>query len=76
MCHSGIGTSFRYYTAGDPYRERFAESYGIQAAFWPQAERIIETQRRAEAADPAGGGEAGGGIRDLASLCRRAGRWR
>jgi hypothetical protein len=35
--------SFRYYTAGDPYRERFAESYGIKAAFWPQAERIIET---------------------------------
>lgn len=35
--------SFRYYTAGDPYRERFADGYGIQAAFWPQAERVIET---------------------------------
>ena len=36
--------SFRYFTAGDPYRERFAASYGITAAFYPMAERVIETQ--------------------------------
>lgn len=36
--------SFRYYTAGDPYRERFAASYGITAAFMVHGERTIETQ--------------------------------
>lgn len=35
--------SFRYYTAGDPYRERFARSYGITAAFRVLAEQVIET---------------------------------
>jgi len=35
--------SFRYYTAGDPYRERFAASYGITAAFRVMAEQVIET---------------------------------
>lgn len=35
--------SFRYYTAGDPYRERFAVSYGIVAAFRVLAERCLTT---------------------------------
>lgn len=35
--------SFRYYTAGDPYRERFAASYGITAAFRVLAEQTIQT---------------------------------
>jgi hypothetical protein len=35
--------SFRYYTAGDPYRERFSQSYGIEAAFRVVAEQTIET---------------------------------
>ena len=32
--------SFLYYEAGNPYRERFAASYGIRAAFRTVAKRI------------------------------------
>jgi hypothetical protein len=35
--------SFRYYTAGDPYRERFAKIYGITAAFGIGGERVLDT---------------------------------
>jgi glycosyltransferase involved in cell wall biosynthesis len=35
--------SFLYYEAGNPYRERFAESYGIKAAFRVVRERIEAT---------------------------------
>lgn len=35
--------SFRYYTAGDPYRERFARGYGITAAFKVMGEERVET---------------------------------
>lgn len=32
--------SFLYYEAGNPYRERFAQAYGIRAKFWVVQERI------------------------------------
>lgn len=32
--------SFKYYTAGDPYRERFAKAYGILAAFKVKTEHM------------------------------------
>ena len=35
--------SFLYYEAGNPYRERFAKSYGIQAKFRTVQERIDQT---------------------------------
>lgn len=35
--------SFLYYEAGNPYRERFAQSYGIHAAFKVAAERMTMT---------------------------------
>lgn len=35
--------SFLYYEAGNPYRERFAESYGIKAAFRVVRERVEQT---------------------------------
>jgi len=35
--------SFLYYEAGNPYRERFAEGYGIKAAFRTQGGRITHT---------------------------------
>ncbi len=36
--------SFLYYEAGNPYRERFAASYGVQASFRVVFERIDQTQ--------------------------------
>lgn len=36
--------SFLYYEKGNPYRERFATSYGIKAAFLPVMDKIEDTQ--------------------------------
>jgi len=36
--------SFKYFEAGNPYRERFAQSYGIQARFRVVAEKESRTQ--------------------------------
>lgn len=36
--------SFMYYQAGNPYRERFADSYGIRARFSVVSERTEQTQ--------------------------------
>jgi hypothetical protein len=35
--------SFNYYEAGSPYRERFAEAYGIRASFRTMREQIEST---------------------------------
>jgi SAM-dependent methyltransferase len=35
--------SFRYYESGNPYRERFAASYGIRASFVILNDYLIET---------------------------------
>ena len=35
--------SFMYYQHGNPYRERFAQSYGISASFRVVAERVEQT---------------------------------